>query len=390
MTQTTALMNDTERKGMPSASAFPRYDICKGSYQMEQEARRLGQVAHEGCKEAERGERIHAWLAGEPIELPENEKTDANDLWDRAVGQQERIFGTGVKLGALTEKRLWLQSKKTILQVSARFDRVVYSDSIALVQNFKSGWTEPDPVRLNSQCRVEAVLVAMHMPQTIERIVVQLVTIPFGVFETEFKWSELRDIYNWIVDMLVELEKPNAALSPHPDACNHCPALLICQAAKDLLAPVTKTRASAISHDPRRLAQSLDEIDVVREYLDEFKAYCEAGLMADPPTLKIDSYAMVPGAQRREWKSESLPEAEHRLRKTLKNVMVDAWINAQLLKLKTHTVAAYQKIYAQAFDTKPEDVREAFDKLMDGLIETKQNKPSLKRIKGESLVKQLE
>lgn len=347
---------------------------------MEQEAQRLGQVAHVGGKEAERGERIHAWLAGEPVDLASDELADAEALRMRADDQIHRIFGDGTAIQSLEEKRLWMTTKKSALKVSARFDRVVYSADTALVINYKTGWKEPDPVRLNSQCRVEAVLVAMHMPQTIERIVVQLVTIPFGVFETEIKWSELRDFYNWIVDMLVELERSNAALSPHPDACSDCPAILICQAAKDLLAPITRTRASAISHDPRRLAESLDSIDIIREYLDEFKTYCEAGLMADPPTLKINGYAMVPGAENRQF--THIDSAKNRL------LSIDGCLGVD--RLRTHTPAAYQKLYAQAFGKDPKDVREAFDQLMNGLIETKQNKPSLKRIKGESLVKQLE
>src|SRR6267378_197904 len=378
-----------ERRNMPSASAFPRYDLCKGSFQMEQEARRLGQVAHIGGKDADRGTKIHAWLAGESVELEPDTLADAEALKARADEQEDRIFGEGTARNVLVERRLWFNTKKSSLSVSCRFDRTVYNDNTALTINFKTGWREPDPVRLNSQSRVEAVLVAMALAEAgirPQRFIVQLVTIPFGVFETEFSWGELRDIYNWIVDMLVQLERPNAALTPHPDACNYCPALLICQAAKDLLAPITKTRASAISHDPRRIAESLDSIDVIRDYLDEFKAYCEAGLLANPPTLKITGYAMVPGAENR--KFMDVAAAKSRMRELF--IMDGSDRYSEVDKLKTHTPAAYQKIYAQNFNRDPKEVREAFDKLMDGLIETKQNKPSLKRVNGTATVKQLE
>ena len=58
--------------------------------------------------------------------------------------------------------------------------------------------------------------------------------------------------------------------------------------------------------------------------------------------------------------------------------------------LKAHTVAAYQKIYAGVYGKKPAEVREAFDKLMYGVIETTQNKPSLKPVTGTNKVRQLE
>jgi Protein of unknown function (DUF2800) len=369
-----------ERKGMPSASAFGRYLLCKGSYQLEQEARALGQVAHIGGKDAARGNRIHAWLADpNSIELAPNEQADADDLHDRAGDQVRRIFD-GAPVQCLAEKRLWMRTNRSSLSVSARFDSVTYNDTICLVQNYKSGWKEPDPVRLNAQMKVEAVLVAMHMPKTIERFIIQLVTMPFGVLESEFKWAELRDMYNWIVGILVELENERAPVTPHPDACPKCPAQLICQACKDLIGPLTKLRASAIGNDPKRLAESLDAIQIVRSYLDEFWAYCENGLTEG--TLKIDGYAMVPGTERREWKD--LETAAHRL------FMESGAKESDFTKIKTHTVAAYQKLYARLHGKRPEEVREAFDKLMDGLVETKQNKASLKRVKGESLVRSLE
>lgn len=392
-----------ERRGQPSASAFPRYDICKGSYQMECEARRLGQVAHIGGKDAERGTRIHAWLAENgpgAIAVPEDKRTilEGQDLDDamfldaRALEQSQRIFGDGTPVRTLKEKRLWLKTAKSTLNPSGQFDRVTYTEDICLIQNTKTGWREPNPVRMNPQMRVESVLVALALNRAgiqPQRFVVQLVTIPFGVFETTFQWSELRDHYNWIVDILVQLEQPNAALTPHPDACNHCPALLICQAAKDLLAPVTRTRATAIEDAPDKLAETLDQIAVVQDHINEFKAYCERRLLAKESLIgdgtgpfSITGYAMVPGATNRTW--TDLEQGMHRL------FMEPGVTEKHFAKLKTHTVAAYQKIYAEIYGKKVNDVREAFDKLMYGVIEVKQNKPSLKRVNGTATVKQLE
>src|SRR6266436_4113116 len=132
---------------------------------------------------------------------------------------------------------------KTNLNVSCRFDRVVYNDDTAMIINYKTGWREPNLPAFNAHCKVEAVLVALALHRAgikPQRFIIQLVTIPFGVFEAEFKWSDLRDHYNWIIETLVQLEYPRAALTPHPDACKRCPATLICPAIRDLVIPGTR------------------------------------------------------------------------------------------------------------------------------------------------------
>jgi hypothetical protein len=100
-------VND-ERMAMPSASSFARYESCPGSFQLEAEARRIGQLANQGGKEADRGTRIHAFLAGEPVELNEEERTTAINLRDRADEQVRRVFD-GAEFLELKEKRVWLK-----------------------------------------------------------------------------------------------------------------------------------------------------------------------------------------------------------------------------------------------------------------------------------------
>jgi len=79
-----------------------------------QEAKRLGQVAHETSPQAERGTLIHAYLAGEPDEdrkeivLTDSEQATAEFLQQRAQEQALRIFGDE-PTQQLNEKRLWLE-----------------------------------------------------------------------------------------------------------------------------------------------------------------------------------------------------------------------------------------------------------------------------------------
>jgi hypothetical protein len=103
-----------DRQNSPSASSWPRYERCHGAFQLEQEARRLGQLAHQDSPAAERGTRIHAYLSGtldedgNEIVLDEDEQRTADFLQERAQEQALRIFGDE-PTQQLNEKRLWLE-----------------------------------------------------------------------------------------------------------------------------------------------------------------------------------------------------------------------------------------------------------------------------------------
>jgi len=97
-----------ERRGLPSASSWQRYEQCPGSWRLEQKAKELDQLACGPTQWTERGTRIHAWLAGEPVELSDEERESAEFLKERAEGQIKRIFGDQ-PVTRLVEKRLWLK-----------------------------------------------------------------------------------------------------------------------------------------------------------------------------------------------------------------------------------------------------------------------------------------
>lgn len=99
---------DDDRRGLPSASNWRRYELCNGSFALGQEARRLGQEAHKRSPEAASGERIHAALAGEKVELTEQEAASVQFLEERIQDQVKRIFGDEPVI-EIKEKRFWLR-----------------------------------------------------------------------------------------------------------------------------------------------------------------------------------------------------------------------------------------------------------------------------------------
>src|SRR5262250_1002745 len=98
---------DDERRGLPSASSWQRYSLCRASYQLEKRAAELGQLAHQGGEAATRGEMIHAWLAGEKVALSPADLATANFLKERSREQIKRIFPES-NASIVYEKRVWL------------------------------------------------------------------------------------------------------------------------------------------------------------------------------------------------------------------------------------------------------------------------------------------
>jgi Protein of unknown function (DUF2800) len=380
-----------ERLGLPSASAWHRYELCAGSWQLETEARALGQSAHETSPAAERGALIHAWLAGvvdedgTEIKLDDSEQQTADFLQERATEQVHRIFGDEPTL-ELAEKRLWLtvNGRKA---ASGRFDRVVYTPIVALVQDFKTGWSEPDPAEQNSQMKMLAVLVALNLPSMLREVVVQIISGPFGVTEARYDLAALAVAYNEILTTLRAIQDPLAPLAPSPEACRFCPAILVCQAVKNLVLPVAKIQVSALP-DGARGAKLLDEVAVLEKHFKEIKKYYEKRCNADPtyrlPGYKLVNgnevqevtdwcYALVPGNEVREiadWKKAEMRLAEY----------LDT---DQLKEAQSYTIGKLETALAKSLKLTAEQAKEKLNQILDGLIIRNQNKSSLKRVSGK-------
>jgi Protein of unknown function (DUF2800) len=371
-----------ERLGLPSASSWRRYELCAGSWQLEGEAKQLGQAAHETSPAAQRGSLIHAYLAGavdedgNEVQLDEESQRTADFLQDRATEQVHRIFGEEPTL-ELAEKRLWLtvNGRKA---ASGRFDRVVYTPSVALVQDFKTGWSEPDPAEQNSQMKVLAVLVALHMPSMLREVVVQIISGPFGVSECRMDLQALAVAYNEILSTLRNLQDPLAPLSPSPEACRFCSAINICQAVKNLIVPVAKTQVSALP-DGARGAKLLDEVELLQEHLDSIREHYAQRMTADP-AYDLPGYAMVPGNLRREVKDWEA--ARQRLGEWLELDEINGAANYRLGDL--------EKALGKKLGLKGKPLKERMSEILRGLIEEKANAASLKRVSGKPKLVTLE
>jgi hypothetical protein len=311
---------------------------------------------------------------GKEIKLDEKEQAFADTLQDLSTEQVERIFG-GSPYGRLDEKRLWLTVKGQLV-ASGQFDRCVYTKDIALIQDFKSGWIEPEPAETNAQLKVLAVLVAIALPE-VKEVIAQIVSAQFGVTEARYDIAKLSSAYNEILVTLERIHDERAELVPGVVQCKRCRALNICQAVKDRIKPVALTQVSELPDDAERAGRLLDEVALLQEHLEEIQHYYK-GRMSLDPTYKIAGYAMVPGSMRRE--VSDWDRAWSRL---------EPYIFEGEIK-PSYTLGEVEAQLGRALSLKPKAAREKLNQILDGLIVEKQNAASLKRINGKPRLATLE
>ena len=364
-------VNQDDRRGLPSASNWRRYELCAGSFQLECEARRLGQEAHKKSEAAASGERIHARLAGQSVELGETEATTAAFLAERAEEQVIRIFGSK-DVPHIAEKRLWLDydGKKAL---SGRFDVCYFTEKVALVIDFKAGWREVDAAEQNAQLKVLAVLVGIALP-SVEEIVVQIISGPYGVTQANYNLEALSQAYREIIATLRAINDPNAGFNPSIAACTYCNANLICAATKALVKPLARTQMSALP-DGDRAAKLLDECELLERHITAIRAFYSEQMLA-LPSYQIPGWNMVPGPQRREvldWKS-----ARVRLEEFVDPVELEA--------LQNFSIPAVEKCVAKSLKLKAKEAGAKLAEILGELLAVKPGNLVLKRVKGEARV----
>jgi hypothetical protein len=187
----------------------------------------------------------------------------------------------------------------------------------------------------------------------------------------------LSEAYTGILDTLKAIQDERAALVPGVVQCRYCPAILICQPAKDLIRPLVSLQVSELPVEGERAARLLDEVELLLVHLEEIKAWYK-GRMAQDPDLKIPGYGLVPGANVRE--ISDWPKA----REILRRYVPDSELEAQ------PTLTQIQGALKKALKlSSPKAAAERLNALLEGLIELKQNAPSFKRVSGEPLCKTL-
>jgi hypothetical protein len=210
----------------------------------------------------------------------------------------------------------------------------------------------------------------------LREVVVQIISGPFGVTESRYSLPDLAKAYSDILATLRAIQDPLAPLVPGPDQCRFCPAVLVCQAVKNLIVPVAKTQVSALP-DGDRGAKLLDEVELLQEHLDSIREHYAQRLTADP-AYDLPGYAMVPGNIRREIKSENWEAVRRRLAEWLDLSEIEAASNYRLGDL--------ERALGKKLGLRGKELKERMNVILTGLVEERPNAASLKRIGKPKLV----
>lgn len=246
------------------------------------------------------------------------------------------------------------------LSLSGRVDLVVYTPDVALVIDWKTGYSEPDPAELNAQLKVLAVLVAIALP-TVKEVICQIISGPFGITETHFSIAELKVAYDDIVKTLEEINSEYATFSPSPDACRYCGAVLICQAINKIAA----TQYKVLPEGPGATAV-LDECEILERRIKEIRAHYYSALEAGQ---QIPGWSLQPGPARREvtdWKAA--------------RVRLEEFICAEELDaLANYSIPTIEKLLARSLKLKASQVSAKLAEILGDLLGVRPANLVLKR-----------
>jgi uncharacterized protein DUF2800 len=352
-----------ERGGLPSASDWHRYEQCAGSFQLSNEAEKLGMTAHRKSMAAERGTRIHAALAGQQVELAEEEQATSDFLRERAAEQVKRIFGDH-PVKEVVETRLWLTLAGERV-ASGRFDRLYYDDQTALCQDFKTGWREPVPAEINAQLKFLSVVVALELPH-ITSVVCQIVSGQYGVTETRYSIAQLANNYDDLRSTLRRINDPQAPFNPSVEACRYCPAIAICQAVKGMIMPVARLQYSELP-DGERAAKLLQEVELLERHLEAIKTHYSVKLT--DPNYKVPGWTLAPGPSRRE-------VSDWRQARALLSEFIDA---GELDALSNYSIPAVEKLLAKNLQLKNKETGAKLAEILGSLLTVRPGNLILKK-----------
>jgi CRISPR/Cas system-associated exonuclease Cas4 (RecB family) len=223
-----------DRAGLGSGSGFARDKHCPANRKMANKARELGQVPP-STPEAESGTKIHAVLAGQSVELTDEEAETAQYLAERAseiVGE----FVNGRKYEEGFERRLWIYRGLVPIRTS-KPDLVVTvhepDGAEILIIDYKTGRTEIDPEIEDTFAQLDeyALTVFLNAASIVKRIKAVLLPRWQGPVWKEYTEDELVKIDKELVRAL------DAGKADNPEAkpgwyCRYCPGRLVCPSAR--------------------------------------------------------------------------------------------------------------------------------------------------------------
>ncbi len=360
-------MNEDERKGCPSASAFGQYNDCPGSFT-------LNKAAPEAppSQAAARGTRVHAACAGETsIELlAKDEKETVKQLLEYESILVGKFIADGWEIAEqLTEHRFWDEATES--RWSGKADRVYLlqkdKDKIALIVDFKSSrYTSKAEDSL--QLAALSTLVDRHYQSLLNEVHVALV-FPDGYDQATYDADALEttsEECKHLVDRVTITETQKRY--PSPEACKWCNAKSICPETRgNLNAVARQTKTPVAPSDlPRLLAVSQVAKMIIKDIEEQAKILLKSG-------ENVEGWELKEGTTR----SKITDTQEVYRRAAVLGIDGEAFANSVSISKKD-----LEALLKDELGYKGKQAKELINKLTEGCTTDTVAAPSLKQKKG--------
>lgn len=287
------------RKNLPSASSFPRYALCPGSFLLERQA-----PPEPESEDAASGTRIHVRLAGDcSATLSPEEEDLVTACFDLALRTAEEVLGGEPEL-FLREQRLWLHDLETLSPMcSGQFDVFARRGKKVLIIDYKTG---RNPVIAEESWQLRALValavenaMVFHEDELTVAIVQpldspQVKAVAYSPKDRELARVATREIVYRIASDADPRRIPSDA------ACQYCRAKAICPEASQVVERMAITvlpdgRSGEVL-DGATAAAILDRCGLAMKVIGSIQARAKAMLAEDPNS--IPGWGLREGAMR--------------------------------------------------------------------------------------------
>lgn len=353
-----------ERKGLPSASSTHRYALCPGSFLLEQSV----QEPDTAGPDAQIGNRIHGFLAGENIDLNEEEDQLAAICFSQEVEIAKSVFPFRERLSITRERRLWAVDADLNKTWSGKPD-VVYHDGLnALVIDYKTGRGTVEHATGNAQLRALAVLVNQSFGPFGEVTVAIIQPLAGEPTTCTYGSEDLSRAEFEITRLMEAIRKPGQPRNPSAEACKYCRAKGICPEAQAEVAnlPTMVPRDGVeIVMTPEQIAEFLAKAPLAEAVIESVRGKARRMLEAGH---SIPGWKLKPGAVR---ESITNPEAVFAR-------FIDAGgTQERFVGAITITKTKLKDAVKGATGRKGKDLDGLVETILEGCTEAKQTAPSL-------------
>ena len=241
---------------------------------------------------AERGNRIHALIAGEGVGFPTEEERDVAEQCERLsqmIVTQHMARPMEDCTEVWRESRLW---KTPLPSWSGKPDLVAIQGNRAVIIDFKTGRAEVEHAANNKQLRALAVLVSEAVKTKLEFVQVAIVQplAPQSLSLCDYTSADIELAKVEVENTIGAALMPDARRVAGEAQCRYCPAKSRCPEASEVLTEVANVQPIVTMLSSSELGDLLSKCkqaeDVVDALRDEAKRRLEEGVAVEGWELK--------------------------------------------------------------------------------------------------------